>query len=64
MCRSVLVTPLTMEEGHQVVHHLTTTEVEVVDTTTTRDTSLNSSLGEYFSPFSFVVLYHFYLVMF
>ena len=39
-------------------------EVEVVDMVTTQDTSLITSLGEYFSPFPFVVLYHFHPVMF
>jgi hypothetical protein len=43
---------------------LTITVAQVVDTTTTRDTSLIASLGEYLSPFSLVVLYHVYPVMF
>ena len=43
---------------------VTSLEMEVVGTITIRDTSLIASLGEYFSPFPFVVLYHFHLVMF
>ena len=42
---------------------VTTLEVEVVDMATTRDISLIASLGEYFSPFHFVVLYHPYFVL-
>ena len=58
-----VVTPLTMEEGHQVVHHLTMAEVEAVDTTH-RDTSLNTSLGEYLSPFHSLFYITFILLCF
>ena len=41
---------------------VTTLEVEVLDMATTRDISLTASLGEYFSPSHFIVLYHSYFV--
>ena len=50
--------------GMRGTNIITSLEMEVVGTITIWDTSLIASLGEYFSPFPFIVLYHFYLVMF